>query len=148
MYKRILLPLDGSGLAEQSLPHAVAHAESFGAELILLRVLEPILPTGTIAPLATAKRAENLTEAWAREYLARIATDVQERGVTVSTVIIEGRPRTKILEFAEENQVDLIVMSTRGLSGPSRWLMGGVADRVVRGSNVPVLLVRIVKLTR
>lgn len=145
MYKRILLPLDGSGLAEQSLPHAVAHAESFGAELVLLRVLEPILPTGTVAPLAATRRAENLTEALAREYLARIGADIQERGVSVSTVIVEGRPRTKILEFAEANQVDLIVMSKRGRSGPSRWLMGGVADRVVRGANVPVLLVRTVK---
>ena len=143
MYKRILLPLDGSGLSEQSLPHAVAHAESFGAELILLRVLEPILPTG--APPAAARRAENLTEALAREYLARIGADIQERGVSVSTVIVEGRPRTKILEFVEANQVDLIVMSTRGHSGPSRWLMGSVADRVVRGANVPVLLVRTVK---
>ena len=99
MYKRILLPLDGSGLAEQSLPHAVAHAESFGAELILLRVLEPILPTGTVAPLAAARRAENLTEA-----LACIGADIQERGVSVSTVIVEGRPRTKILNSPKQTR--------------------------------------------
>ncbi len=147
MYKRILLPLDGSGLAEQALPHAVAHAENFGAELILLKVLEPIAPTGTVAPQSAARQAEALTGAMAAEYLERIAADVRERGVSVSTVTIEGRPRTKILEYAEANKIDLIVMSARGLSGPSRWLVGSVADRVVRGSNVPVLLVRTVKLT-
>ena len=53
-----------------------------------------------------------------------------------------GRPHLQIIEYAESNQVDLIVMSTRGQSGLSRWLMGSVADRVVRGAGVPVLLVR------
>ncbi|OQY18686.1 MAG: hypothetical protein B6I34_10370 [Anaerolineaceae bacterium 4572_32.1] len=145
MYKRIVLPLDGSDLAERALPHAVAQAERFGAELILLRVLEPIVPTGTLAPQSANRQAETLTGAWAAEYLERVAAGVREHGVSVSTVAIEGRPRKKILEFAETNKIDLIVLSTRGRSGPSRWLMGGVADRVVRGANVPVLLVRAVK---
>ena len=62
-------------------------------------------------------------------------------------VIIEGSPHVEIVQFAEGNQVDLIVMSTRGQSGLSRWLMGSVADRVVRGASVPVLLVRASKNT-
>ena len=57
-------------------------------------------------------------------------------------VTIDGRPHVEIPQYAETNQVDLIVMSTRGQSGLSRWLMGSVADRVVRGATVPVLLVR------
>jgi nucleotide-binding universal stress UspA family protein len=78
----------------------------------------------------------------AREYLENIAAGLQEQGIPVQVVIIEGRPHTEILRFAETDQVDLIVICSRGRSGFSRWLMGSVADRVVRGASTPVLLVR------
>ena len=80
-----------------------------------------------------------------REYLERLAADVQERDIRVKLATTVGRPHLQIIEYAETNQVDLIVMSTRGQSGLSRWLMGSVADRVVRGASVPVLLVRALK---
>jgi nucleotide-binding universal stress UspA family protein len=141
MYKRILLPLDGSALAEQALAHAVAQAERFETDLILLRVLEPLAEqTGVWKP--AIEQAEEETRALAQEYLERVAASVQEHSIPAQTIIIEGRPHTKIAEYAEANQVDLIVMCTRGQSGLSRWLMGSVADRVVRGADVPVLLVR------
>ena len=78
----------------------------------------------------------------AREYLDRIASGAQELGIPVQMVTIGGRPHYQIIQYAETNQVDLIVMCTRGQSGLSRWLMGSVSDRVVRGAGVPVLLVR------
>jgi nucleotide-binding universal stress UspA family protein len=87
------------------------------------------------------KQAEEASRTWAQEYLERVAAGVRERGIPVQTKIIEGRPHSGITEYAETNQVDLIVMCTRGQSGLSRWLMGSVADRVVRGADVPVLLV-------
>jgi nucleotide-binding universal stress UspA family protein len=145
MYKRILLPLDGSALAEQALPYAIAQAEGFDAELILLRVLEPIAPKDSMVPKAAAKQVEELTGAWAREHLERVATRVQEHGIPVQVITVEGHPHTEIVQFAESNEVDLIVISTRGQSGFSRWLMGSTADRVVRGASVPVLLVRTAK---
>ena len=126
MYKRVLIPLDGSPLAEQALPHAIAQARRSQAELILLRVLEPFAHA----------RGLSLGD------LKRIASDVRQQDVPVQAVIIGGRPHVEIPQYAETNEVDLIVMSTRGQSGLSRWLMGSVADRVVRGANVPVLLVR------
>ncbi|MEE8306754.1 MAG: universal stress protein [Gammaproteobacteria bacterium] len=141
MYKRILLPLDGSPLAEQALPHAIAIAERFQSELVLLRVLIP-LPRPPTTAEAALQRAEEATAVFAREYLERVAAGVQERGITVQMVTIEGRPHLQIIQYAETNQVDLIVMCTRGQSGLSRWLMGSVSDRVVRGADVPVLLVR------
>ena len=141
MYKRILLPLDGSVLAEQALPHAVAHADHFRAELILLRVLVPLPRPPTAAPGAL-QTAEEASTSFGREYLERVAADVQKRDIRVQIVTTVGRPHLQIIEYAESNQVDLIVMSTRGQSGLSRWLMGSVADRVVRGAGVPVLLVR------
>ena len=141
MYKRILLPLDGSPLAEQALPHAIAIAERFQSELILLQVLVP-LPRAPTTTEATVLRAEEATAVLAREYLKRVAASVQEPSITVQVITIEGRPHFQILQYAETNQVDMIVMCSRGQSGLSRWMIGSVADRVMRGANVPVLLVR------
>jgi nucleotide-binding universal stress UspA family protein len=141
MYKRVLVPLDGSELAEQALPHALAQARHFQAELILLRVVEPFAYCRGIS-LAGMEQIRQQTHTWAHEYLERLASDIQQQGISVRNVTIDGRPHTGIAEFAETNDVDLIVMSTRGQSGLSRWLMGSVADRVVTGAAVPVLLVR------
>jgi nucleotide-binding universal stress UspA family protein len=144
MYKRVLLPLDGSPLAEQALPHAIAQARYSKAELILLRVVEPFAQASMLS-VADLERIRQQTEDWSREYLGRIAADVQQQGVLTQTATVEGRPHVAIAEYAESNQVDLIVMSTRGQSGLTRWFMGSVADRVVRGATVPVLLVRVRK---
>jgi nucleotide-binding universal stress UspA family protein len=144
MYNRVLIPLDGSLMAEQALPHAIAQARQFHAELILLRVVEPFAHARGMSR-ADLERIRQQTRIWADEYLERIAADIQQQEVLVRKVTIDGLPHTGIAEFAETNQVDLIVMSTRGQSGLSRWLMGSVADRVVRGATVPVLLVRAAK---
>jgi nucleotide-binding universal stress UspA family protein len=141
MYKRVLIPLDGSALAEQALPHAMAQAGCFQAELILLKALEPF-PHARGMSLGDLERIKQQASTWAREYLERLAADVRQQGITAQAVTIDGRPHVEIPQFAETNQVDLIVMSTRGQSGLSRWLMGSVADRVVRGATVPVLVVR------
>ena len=144
MYSRILLPLDGSDLAERALPHALAQAERFEAELVLLMVfVQPSEPPGMWSP--AVKQARERAKPLAREYLERVAARVGEHGIPVQIVTVEGRPAVEITRFAEENQVDLIVLSTRGESGLSRWLMGSVADRVARGAKVSVLLVRAAK---
>ncbi len=145
LYKRILLPLDGSALAEQALPHAIAQAERFQAELVLLRVIEPLPRVGGGMSQATFERAEGEMKAWAQGYLEDLAASVKEQGIPVQVVTMMGHPHKAIVRFAETNQVDLIVISTRGHSGLSRWLMGSVADRVLRGAKVPVLLVRAIK---
>lgn len=138
MYTRIVLPLDGSAMAEQALPHAIAQAERFRAQLILLRAVEPILYARSLAALDDAgqQRME-----WARDYLESTATKIRERGIQVKVVVTEEAPHVAVTQYAETNQVE-IVLCSRGRSGPSRWLMGSVADRIVRGANVPVLLVR------
>ncbi len=82
------------------------------------------------------------TRVSALEYLERVAVNVQEHGIKIQMVTIVGRPHNQIIQYAETNQMDLIVMCTHGQSGLSRWLMGSVADRVARGACVPVLLVR------
>jgi nucleotide-binding universal stress UspA family protein len=141
MYRRILVPLDGSRLAEQALPHAAVHAEQFGAEIVLLMVLGP-LPEPIMAGRGAVRSAEEASARLARSYLEGIAAGLREEGIPVTTETVEGKPYLEIIRYAEGKAFDLIVMSTRGHSGLSRWLLGSVADRVVRGATVPLLLVQ------
>ncbi|MGD9147782.1 MAG: universal stress protein [Anaerolineae bacterium] len=141
MYKRVLIPLDGSALAEQALPHAIAQAKHFEAELIPLQVLA-LLPSPPLLGEVARSRAKASSNVLAREYLERVVASAQEHDIPVQVATAQGSPPVAITRFAEAHRVDLIVMSTRGQSGLSRWLMGSVADRVVRGATVPVLMVR------
>ena len=141
MYKRIVVPLDGSSLAEQALPHAVAQAAQFGAELILLKVLAP-LPEVVFSAPAAVLNAAKMSGQLARDYLEDMAAGLWGQGIAVQVAVVEGEPYVQIIRYAEEQGTDMIVISTRGQSGFSRWLLGSVADRVVRGATVPVLLVR------
>ena len=142
MYKRIVLLLDGSKLAEGALPHAVALAEQFQAQLILLRVLEPLVEKLSLQGPGL-DFAEELTSDIVRDYLDGLAKDFQEKGIDAEPVIITGRPQIEILRYVETEAVDLIVFTTRGESGLSRWLRGSIADRVARGSKIPVLIIPI-----
>jgi nucleotide-binding universal stress UspA family protein len=141
MYKRILVPLDGSKLAEQALPHAASHAAQFGAEIMLLKVLGP-LPEPSMAGRGVVRSAEAASAQLARDYLESVAAGLRDQGLLAQTATAEGKPYMEIIRFAEEHAIDLIVMSTRGHSGLSRWLLGSVADRVARGATVPLLLVQ------
>jgi nucleotide-binding universal stress UspA family protein len=141
MYKRILVPLDGSKLAEQALPYATTQAEKFGAEIVLLKVLQPLPEPAFSAPSAV-RAAEKASAQLVRDYLDGVAARLQIQNIPIQVALVEGKPYVEIIRFAEENRIDLIVISTRGQSGWSRWLLGSVADRVVRGATVPVLLVQ------
>lgn len=142
MYKRILVPLDGSKVAEGVLPHAKALAYSEGAELVLLTVAtNPALDYAFSDP-ALAQRVEEDQEERSKTYIAEIEKQLKAAGFRVSCLLRIGPVANVILEAADEMQVDVIAMSTHGRSGPARWLLGSVADRVVRNSKVPVLLIR------
>jgi nucleotide-binding universal stress UspA family protein len=143
MYKRILATLDGSDMAEQALPTALTLAEQFSSELFLLRVVVP-LPVSYRAGAASAaeiEAAETDAIQEAARYLEGVAADLREKGATVQVATRLGNPAKAILEFAQGNQIDLLVMCTRGQTGPARWLLGSVTDHVVRGSSVPVVVI-------
>ena len=144
MYRRILLTLDGSSLAEQALPNAVAQAKHFQAELILLKV-NLITKEKPALYREAIEKAEELVRISAIEYLERVAAGIQDSGIEVETVVIDGVSHEAIIHFAEENAIDLNVMSSRGQSGFNRWIMGSVADRVIRGTHIPVLLIQAFK---
>ena len=149
MYKKILVPLDGSKLAECALPYAEALAKGCDTEkLILVSVTErvqgyrafeePSQPLGQqLVPEAFGKLEEQ-----AQKYLGRIAKAMEAKGIKVSTEVLLGDPAEEIIIYAKHPGCDVIVISSHGRSGISRWTHGSVADRVFRGSPVPVLMVK------
>jgi nucleotide-binding universal stress UspA family protein len=142
MFKKILIPLDGSELAECSLKVVKTMAEPKDCELVLLRVAAHQFSTfylddpEIVRGLLEADRTECLS------YLQSVSSDLQKLGYAAKTIVRDGLAPQIILETAEAEGADLIAMSTHGRTGMSRWLIGSVADKVVHGSKAPVLLVR------
>jgi nucleotide-binding universal stress UspA family protein len=144
MYSKIVVPLDGSTLAEQALEHARALAHCLGSEVILMRVMAyPNYDYLVTDPELSASLRDEM-EAEACNYLEPLAHVLQDEGLRVcaEAVIATGPIADAIITFTHEKGGELVVMSTHGRTGPSRWLLGSVADRVVRGAGVPVLMVR------
>jgi nucleotide-binding universal stress UspA family protein len=146
MYNKILVPLDGSQFSQCSLDHVRAIARGCKVpEVVLLRVIEP-LSSSDIAGLARAggnsiTQLENANEADAKDYVSSMAKRLNEEGLSVKGEVVTGKADEAIADYARKNGIDLIIMSSHGRSGVSRWVMGSVADRVMRSSIVPVLLV-------
>ena len=142
MYRKILVPLDGSKVAEGVLPHARALAYSEGAELILLTVgANPVMDYAFSDP-GIAQLAIDEQEERSKKYISEIESQLKASGFRISTLLRVGAVVDVILGVAEVMQVDIIAMSTHGRTGPARWLLGSVAERVVQNSKVPVLLIR------
>lgn len=148
MYRKILVPLDGSYLAEQVLPHVEELARCMGAKIILLRVLVFAYDSAPTA-LSPYRRTlfpeevEDPQEHEAKEYLERMATELCARGLDCSFVLAEHMPPAEgIAQFARENEIDLIAMSTHGYTGVPRAIFGSVADNILRHAGKPVLLIQ------
>lgn len=137
MFKKILVPLDGSSLAEAILPQVTELAKTLDAELVVLRVA-----FAHVFPGADPTEEEVQVIRKAEEYVAGIAGKLADEGVSVKTAVRYGRPASEILGHIVDNKLDLVAMSTHGRSGLSRLVMGSVAEEVVRNAGVPVLLVR------
>ncbi|OGO23573.1 MAG: hypothetical protein A2144_14785 [Chloroflexi bacterium RBG_16_50_9] len=149
MYKKVLVPLDGSKLAECVLPHVENLAEGGRVgEVVLVSVTERVAgfrafddasaPLGQkIVPEATGK-----LERPAQRYLNRVAKRLEPKGIKVNTEVLLGDPAKEIALYAETKGCDLIIMSSHGRSGPSRWAHGSVAEKVFRASCAPVFMVR------
>lgn len=136
MSKRILVPLDGSATAEQVLPHVLA-CSGPDTELMLLRVLEPVLLPDRGLVLADGLKQE------AGDALGELTLELARRGARVRTRIAPaGQVDETILAVAREEAVDLIALTSHGRRGLERWFLGSVAERLLRASPVPVLLVR------
>jgi nucleotide-binding universal stress UspA family protein len=143
MYGKMLVPLDGSSMAEMAVPYAVEIASGAGSELILMSVSQ-----------LHEDESHRLYRTYLGDVEAQVRSQLQARGARESTVVrmtegatvhIEvgrGRPAERLLTYARTNNVTLIVMASRGRSGPGQWPLGNIAAKVLRAAGVPVLLVR------
>ena len=146
MYKKIMVPLDGSSLAECVLPHVEAIAGGCPVrELVLLRIVEPervySVSDSPIDPnLAAARESERKKEA--EDYLRSVVDRLDEPGLTCEIKSIVGRVAESLVDYCVENDVDLIIIATHGHSGVTRWVRGSVADKILGSSKIPVLMIR------
>lgn len=144
--RQILIPLDGSALAEQILGHALALGTLMQAEYTLLHVVEPITLSGAL-PVVFAPEVDpellKQSQVAAQHYLDGVATRLQGKGVQVQPrVLVSTQPAAAILDDARQHGAELIAMATHGRSGLARLVIGSIADKVLRAADVPVLLYR------
>jgi nucleotide-binding universal stress UspA family protein len=143
MYERVLVPLDGSEIAEAILPFAEKLAGPVDAEAMLVRVVEPLsageafAAGGVVAPDTLFLR-----QLEAKEYLARVERRLANKGIRVRTDLRSGTPAAEIVAAATSWGADLIAMATHGRGGLGRLLFGSVAEAVLRAAPVPVLMIR------
>ena len=144
MYQKIMVPLDGSELAECVLPHVESITTGCGVKnVIFVRVVEPIhLPPGTTLSEKQLQELESEHKTAAENYLQQLVNRGKYEGVNLQTEVIYGAVAESLAEYAEKNNIDLLIIATHGRSGFSRWVWGSVADRILRSACVPVLMVR------
>lgn len=142
MYKKILVPLDGSDLAKRALDEAERLAKALDSEIVLFQVVHFMPIYGSpemVTPLVVDEKQKELAE----KYLTNLAEELRKRGFRVTTMVRTGQQvAVEIIDFAKESGVDLIVMCTHGRSGITRWVLGSVALKVLTRAETPILLLR------
>ena len=142
MYKRVLVPVDGSEVAEAIVPFILEIAGPLDLDLVLVRVNEPIAPMAIEGTRrVTIEDVEGRREE-AQAYLVGLAAELRAKGIRATTVVRRGESVAEILAAAREEDADLIAMSTHGRTGPARLLFGSVAEGVLRHAGVPVFLMK------
>jgi len=146
MYQHILVPLDGSELAECVLPHV--KAISIGCTVVkvtLIRGVEPLHIRGGLESHISAEersRIEEQATVNAKEYLEKVAAQLKDEGISAGVEIIHGDIVNTLIEYANEKEVDLIIIASHGRGGISRWVWGSITDRILRAACVPVMMIR------
>jgi nucleotide-binding universal stress UspA family protein len=142
MYKKILVPLDGSELAKKALDQAEKLAKCFDAEIILFQVV-PFMPIYGSPELVTPLIVDEKQKEAAEKYLLNLAEELKGKGLKVTSTVRTGQVvALEIIDFAKERGVDLITMCTHGRSGITRWVLGSVALKVLTRAETPILLIR------
>ena len=145
-FHRLLVPLDGSALAEAVLPYVRRLASPHGTRVILVTVINPAPAVAAVETPAAAQiivEAEERDRIDAQTYLERMRTRLTGEGLDVVPVLMTGDPATIIDQLAREHEVELIAMTTHGRTGLGRLVFGSVAEHVIRAAPVPVFLVRV-----
>ena len=153
MFKKILIAYDGSAQSKHALDHAAEMADSCKGQLVILTVVPreglPVFPTDGMSPepVLTNQDWEEYQEKMKANYQKSqedALKDVKEHypKLKVDAIILDGRPSSTIVEQAEKNQADLIVMGSRGLGGITGWILGSTSRRVVESCTKPILIIK------
>lgn len=146
MYEHILIATDGSDSAEAAGRHAQELASTVDATLHVISCVEPIplgkIPAGTEAASSDHHKTISIQEKLGTLAIDTIADQAKGTGISVVEDLLYGPPPSEIIDYATENDIDLIVLGTKGITGSRRFLIGSVAEKVVRQSDTPVLTIR------
>lgn len=146
MYKNVMVPLDGSSLAECILPHVDTLAKAGLIEKVtFIRVAEPVrVPVDIEAPVLDKQWQETQAErrAEAEDYLSKLIGRLNYGKVNVRSQVLIGTAADSLADYAVKKGIDLIIIASHGRSGISRWVWGSVAERILRSARVPVLIVK------
>jgi nucleotide-binding universal stress UspA family protein len=145
MYRKIMVPLDGSELAECVLPHAETLAKLSKASVELVHVIEPLeLPTrgGIALSVDDLKQIVAHSKQDAESYLRGIMGRLKNAGIKAHSKLLTGKAADSLIDYIHKSNFDLVIMATHGRSGVSRWVWGSVADKILHSSSTPMLLVR------
>ncbi len=144
MYKKILVPLDGSKRAEAILPHAAEMATRYGAEIIFLRVDElfVMLEWDEVVDLENCREKFNARKKTSEAYLAEIKNEFQGNGIRADARVVNGPVVKSILTAAEEMDADIVLMASHGLGGLFRTFYGSVTSGVLQKIDRPLLIIR------
>lgn len=141
MYDDILVPTDGSDAALEAVEHAFPIAERFDATIHVLHVIEAAL-VGHSAPALDRDSVREALQDEGERAVTAVEERAADRGVASTGDVVEGVPETAILEYADDHGIDMIAMGTHGRDGLDRYLVGSVTERVIRRTDVPVVVVR------
>ena len=141
MYKRILLPLDGSKNAEKTIPIAIEFTKLHNASIVLLRVVAPLRHSLMASPGAINQAFEQIDQI-VNDYLDGIADGFSAEGVGVETITKRGSPAQWTLDTARDQSCDLIIIGTHGETGSAQWRFGSVANKIIKAkSDIPMLVI-------
>ena len=152
MFEHLLVPLDGSRFGSQAVRYAIEVAIHFDAEITLLQAVKPATPIVVSPSVASPSIADMATQtafiedkrnvSRAKRYLSKKAREIRAQNIKTEFHTIVGEPAQSVIEFADKKHIDLVVMSSHGKNVVKRAIMGSVADKVVRESGKPVLVIR------
>jgi len=145
MFNKILVPLDGSDLAECVFPYVedIAKMRNLRVEAaFVVEHYEMPFHGGVVFDENNLKEIERSAKKGAEQYMKTVKKRLSSKGIDVNTVVLEGKIADSLVDYANNNGFDLIVMATHGRSGLARWVIGSVADKILHSSTLPVLLIR------
>ena len=150
MYNKIMVPLDGSQLAECVLPHVQAITSGCKiATVVFVRVIDPGTVSATLPAQGelgyqekSRRQREEERKKNAEAYLKKIVDSISIENAVLNYEVLEGRVAETLADWAKKNNADLIVIASHGRSGIGRWVMGSVADRIMRSVCIPVMMIR------